>query len=130
MAYARKKDSTHQVVLEALRAYGWSVMDVSRAPLCIDLVAARGCRTVLVEVKDRTGKLTEGQKALLASWPGETAILRSLEDVARLTAQQGNQTAPYDWRSGNMFACDCGQETNPDRSVHASGCIIFKPTGV
>jgi hypothetical protein len=44
---------------------------------------------VLVEVKDRTGKLTDGQKLLLSSWPGETAVLRSLEDVARLTADRG-----------------------------------------
>ena len=84
--YARRKDGPHAIVLQALRAYGWSVMDVSRAPLCIDLVIAKAGRVVLVEVKDRTGKLTEAQKALLASWPGETAILRSLEDVARLTA--------------------------------------------
>jgi len=86
MPWARKKDSTHQAVLEALRAYGWAVMDVSRAPLCVDLVIARQQRVVLVEVKDRTGKLTDNQKLLLANWPGETAILRSLEDVARLTA--------------------------------------------
>jgi hypothetical protein len=59
-------------------------MDVARAPLCIDLVIAKAGRVVLVEVKDRTGKLTEAQKALLASWPGETAVLRSVEDVARL----------------------------------------------
>ena len=86
MPWARKKDSTHTQVLEALRDYGWSALDISRAPLCVDLVIAKAGRVVLVEVKDRTGKLTEAQKALLASWPGETAILRSLEDVARLTA--------------------------------------------
>ncbi len=86
MPYARKKDSTHAMVLEALRAYSWTVLDISRAPLCVDLVIAKAGRVVLVEVKDRTGKLTEAQKALLASWPGETAVLRSLEDVARLTA--------------------------------------------
>jgi len=84
--YARRKDGPHAIVLQALRAYGWSVMDVSRAPLCIDLVIAKAGRVVLVEVKDRTGKLTDGQKLLLSSWPGETAVLRSLEDVARLTA--------------------------------------------
>jgi len=86
MPWARKKDSTHTQVLEALRAYGWSALDISRAPLCVDLVIAKAGRVVLVEVKDRTGKLTEAQKLLLASWPGETAVLRSLEDVARLTA--------------------------------------------
>jgi len=84
--WARKKDSTHTAVCQALRAYGWSIMDVARAPLCIDLVIAKAGRVVLVEVKDRTGKLTEAQKLLLGSWPGETAVLRSLEDVARLTA--------------------------------------------
>jgi hypothetical protein len=88
MPWARKKDSTHQAVLHALRTYGWTVLDVSRAPLCVDLVIARQQRVVLVEVKDRTGKLTDAQKLLLSSWPGETAILRSLEDVARLTADK------------------------------------------
>jgi hypothetical protein len=88
MPYARKKDVTHTIVVQALRAYGWTVMDCARAPLCIDLVIAKAGRVVLVEVKDRTGKLTDNQKLLLSSWPGETAVLRSLEDVARLTADQ------------------------------------------
>lgn len=85
MTWARKKDSTHQAVCEAFRAFGWTVMDVSRAPLCVDLVVARHGRTVLVEVKDRTGKLTEAQRALFARWPGETAVVRSVDDVERLT---------------------------------------------
>jgi predicted transcriptional regulator len=88
MPWARKKDGTHAIVVAALRAYGWEVLDISRAPLCIDLVAARHNRVVLIEVKDRTGKLTAGQAAIMSRWPGETAVIRSFEDVARLTAKE------------------------------------------
>lgn len=89
MPYARKKDSEHAEVVQAFAYYNWEVLDVSRAPLAVDLVVAHRIqrRVVLVEVKGKRGKLTEGQSEIFARWPGETAICRSLEDVARLTAK-------------------------------------------
>jgi hypothetical protein len=85
VTWARRKDGTHQAVIAAFRVFGWAVLDVSRAPLCVDLVVARHGRTLLVEVKSGTGKLTDAQRALFDNWPGETAVVRSIGDVADLS---------------------------------------------
>jgi hypothetical protein len=82
--WAAKKDTTHGPVIDALIACGWYVMDVSRAPLVIDLIIAKAGRVVIVEVKSRSGRITKRQADIFAEWPGETAILRSVKDVLAL----------------------------------------------
>jgi Holliday junction resolvase-like predicted endonuclease len=82
--WAAKKDATHQTIQTALERLGWVCLDVSRAPLAIDLVIAKAGRVVLVEVKSKTGRLSLGQVEILKYWPAETAILRDLSDVERL----------------------------------------------
>ena len=82
--WAAKKDVSHSAVVEALEATGWSVLDVSRAPLAVDLVIAKAGRVVLVEVKAAKGTLTKGQVEILKYWPAETAVLRSIDDVLAL----------------------------------------------
>jgi hypothetical protein len=68
------------------------VLDVSRAPLTVDLIIAKGQRVVLVEVKSKTGKLTKAQAYLFWHWPAEVAVLRSVDDVLKLNhAKQGGQ---------------------------------------
>jgi hypothetical protein len=86
MTWARRKDGTHQIVVNALKACGWVILDVSRAPLAIDLIIAKAGRTVLVEIKAPKGKLTKDQETILKCWPAEVAVLRSVEDVLKLSA--------------------------------------------
>jgi hypothetical protein len=80
--WANRRDKTHSLVIEALRAYGWTVRDTSRVGQGFpDLLIAKRGRTVLVEIKTSTGRLKEVQKVFLMEWPGEWAILTSLDDV-------------------------------------------------
>ena len=84
--WARKTDATHELVVDAFRAAGWTVMQTFRlgsdAP---DLVVSRQGRVIAVEVKAAKGKLRPGQAEWLARWQGETAICRSMEDVMMLS---------------------------------------------
>jgi hypothetical protein len=82
--WAAKVDGNHGLLVEALRAYGWVVRDTSRVGQGFpDLLIAKRGRTVLVEVKTPKGRLEEAQKVFLMEWPGEWAILTSLDDVER-----------------------------------------------
>ena len=84
MTWARRKDGTHKAVQTALERLGWVCLDVSRAPLAVDLVIAKAGRVVLVEVKAKKGTLTKGQVEILKYWPAETAVLRDIDDVLAL----------------------------------------------
>jgi hypothetical protein len=85
VTYARKVDSTHKAVVEAFRAAGWHVLSTFRLPNAPDLFVAKAGRTVAVEVKGPKTKVTAGQQSWHADWPGETAIVRTVEDVMRLS---------------------------------------------
>lgn len=85
MAYARKVDSTHKAVVEAFRAAGWHVLSTFRLPNAPDLFVAKAGRTVAVEVKGPKTRISAGQQSWHADWPGETAIVRGIEDVLTLS---------------------------------------------
>jgi hypothetical protein len=93
VTWARRKDGTHKAIQTALERLGWQVLDVSRAPLTVDLVIAKSGRVVLVECKAEKGKLTEGQNDLFSRWSGETAVLRGIDDVLSLN-RSGQAPAP------------------------------------
>ena len=82
--YARRKDSTHRAIVDALLALGWSVMDTSRAPYVADLIVSRKGRTVAVEVKAPGKKPKPHQQRWMDDWQGECAVLTSVEQVAVL----------------------------------------------
>lgn len=91
--WAAKVDGNHQEIVSALRLCGWQTADTSRVGGGFpDLVIAKGGRTILVEVKMPKGKLLPVQRAWLTSWPGETAIVRSVDDVLLLN-RSGQATA-------------------------------------
>ncbi len=85
MSYARKVDSTHKAVVEAFRAAGWHVCATFRLPHCPDAFVAKAGRTVAVEIKGPKTRISAQQSAWHADWPGETAIIRSPEDVLELS---------------------------------------------
>jgi hypothetical protein len=75
-----RRDLAEPEVMETLKAYGWTVKQVSARDFG-DLVIAKGARTVVVEVKTGKKQLRPGQQRFMQTWPGEKAILRSAEDV-------------------------------------------------
>ena len=86
MTYARRVDTNHQDIVTTLRQLGWSVKDILRVGQGFpDLVCARQEGTVLCEVKDETGRLTQDQQRFLATWRGPVYILRSFEHCVQLT---------------------------------------------
>jgi hypothetical protein len=84
---AAKVDANHGAIREALRAVGWLVVDTSKVPAFVDLMAFKASRVELVEVKVKRGKLTPAQQVLhtaLARAGVEVKVLRSVEDAVRL----------------------------------------------
>jgi len=82
--FARKKDATHEMVADAFRKAGWSVVDTYRAPDCPDFFAASNGRTVAVEVKSKGGKLTASQEKFRQTWTGEYYVVSTLDEAQQI----------------------------------------------
>ena len=94
--YSRRIDSSQQAVVDAFEAAGWSVLHTARLGGSVpDLFVAKAGRTVAVEVKGPKTRISAGQHSWHADWPGETAIVRTPEDVMRLT-KRADLTAAID----------------------------------
>ena len=78
--YSARTDATQAEVVKALRAIGASVYYVK---LPLDLLVCHRGITMLVEVKEEGGRLTQAQEAFLETWPGRVHVVRGpLEAVA------------------------------------------------
>ena len=90
MRWARRKDSNHSQIAEALTACGCGVLDVSHAAgVGCDLVVWRGGQVFLVEVKDGAKRpsartLTDSEAALRLRHPREFRIVASVQDALAL----------------------------------------------
>ena len=81
-----KKDGNHTAIVQALKAAGRSVLDLSTvgggAP---DLLVAspRGDRTLLIEIKDPKGRnrVEPSQSRFHESWKGELVVVRSPQEA-------------------------------------------------
>lgn len=83
--FAYRKDKTHVAIKQALEAYGWVVMDVSRAPYVADLIASKAGRTVCIEVKSPGQKPKPHQQRWMDHWQGECCVLTSPDQVQELS---------------------------------------------
>lgn len=87
MAYARKVDVNHSLIVKTLRDLGCSVFDTSRvAGGFPDLVVGRNNKTVLVEIKaDEKSKFTPAQELFMMNWRGSAvARIDSVDSAIRL----------------------------------------------
>ena len=77
MAYARKVDVNHSLIVKTLRDLGCSVFDSSKVGGGFpDLVVGKNNKTVLVEVKaNEKAKFTPAQELFMVNWRG-SAIAR------------------------------------------------------
>lgn len=91
---AHKKDVNHVDVGDAMRAAGYSVLDLAQFGVSVDYaVASPGHFTALVEVKKpgppSARKLTEKEQELRDGWQGAYIVVQSGEEaVAELQAQE------------------------------------------
>lgn len=96
MRLAARKDANHNEILDALRAEGYSVLDLWRlgrdAPDCL---VGNGKTNTLLEIKTTSGKLSDGQRKFLDNWKGPRAVVRSvveaLEAVRIIEANENYQ---------------------------------------
>ncbi len=85
MRWAAKTDANHQQLMDAFRALGCSVLDLSRlgqgAP---DLLVGKLGRSVLVEVKrDKKASLTDDQIKFMGAWKGAVMVVTDTFDVEK-----------------------------------------------
>jgi Holliday junction resolvase-like predicted endonuclease len=83
VSYARRTDANHGEIRDAFRKLGCRVFDACRVGQGFpDLVVQYGGMTLLVEVKTRTGTLTDAQEGseLMAK------VVRDMDDVADAVA--------------------------------------------
>lgn len=86
MRRAARVDANHKEIADGLRAIGRSVLSLHQlgrdAP---DLLVGNGSANILLEVKTKTGKLSEGQKTFMEWWRGPRAVVRSLDEAIEAT---------------------------------------------
>ena len=88
MTWARKVDANQAAIAGALRASGASVLDLSRVGQgCPDILAAKGEKSWLIEVKGPNGKLTPDQVRFHREWQGAVRIVTSIDDAAKVVAE-------------------------------------------
>lgn len=84
----RRVDANQRAIVDAFRALGWSVAVTSSLGSGFpDLAVGRGGVNLLVEVKDGKGELTPDEARWHETWRGQVCIVRTVEDVARLTME-------------------------------------------
>lgn len=88
MRRSAKVDANHGEVVEALRAAGAVVASTASIGNGFpDLIAAKGERLWMIEVKGPKGKLTPDQLRFIELWPGVVHIVRSKEDALTLVGE-------------------------------------------
>ncbi len=85
MRRAAKIDLNQPAIVEALRRVGVSVVSLaSIGQGCPDLLAAKGDKAWLIEVKGAKGTLTDDQQRFILDWAGTVHIVRTVDDALKL----------------------------------------------
>lgn len=85
MRRAAKVDNNHSEIVDTLRKVGASVVSLASIGQGVpDLLACKGDKYWLIEVKGPKGKLTDDQKRFILDWKGTVHIVRSADDALRL----------------------------------------------
>lgn len=83
---AMRKDANHGEVSDVIRAAGWSVLDLAKHGVSVDLVVGKPFFAALVEIKDGSKppsarQLTPKESELKANWDGPYIVALSGEDA-------------------------------------------------
>ena len=88
MRRAAKIDEVQPSIVEALRKVGASVVSLaSIGQGCPDLLACKGDRLWLIEVKGPKGTLTDDQKRFILNWSGTVHIIRTPDEALKLVGE-------------------------------------------
>ena len=92
MRRAAKKDLNHNAIAQVFMDEGCSVFDASGVGQHFpDLVVAKDGDTVLVEVKGKGGKLSEGQREFADKWQGRAYTVRTEIEARALARMIGDK---------------------------------------
>lgn len=80
---AAKRDTNEPEIIQALLAIGATVQALSETGTPDLLVGFRG-HNFLIEVKTRSGKLTDAQKNWHQDWNGQKAIARTSQEALEI----------------------------------------------
>jgi len=84
MRRAAKVDQNQAAIVEELRQVGASVEPLHRVGGGVpDLLVGFRDRTYLIEVKADQGTLTDDQRAWLAKWRGQAAVVRTADEALK-----------------------------------------------
>ena len=75
-----KRDGNEAEIVDALRAAGVSVVRISQRGV-LDLLCAKDNRTVLIEVKNKGGRLTPDEIAFMQAWQGEAFVVFTVDEA-------------------------------------------------
>lgn len=92
--WAKTRDQGEAAIILALRKHGASVYQLDRP---VDLLVGYERQTFLLEVKQPSGKLTEGQCDFFDEWKGGIAsVVRNVEEALGLIgiANRGVEVGP------------------------------------
>ena len=81
-----KTDDNQQEIIDALRAIGASVQDLSKVGGgCPDILVGHWGKNYLLEIKnpDTKGKLSTNQIVWHKNWHGQVAVVRTVEEAFR-----------------------------------------------
>lgn len=81
--YAAARDKNERRIVEALRAAGASVRLISAKGFPDAVVGIDGVN-YLMEFKDTKGKLTDDEFEFFETWPGQVALIRTVEEALML----------------------------------------------
>jgi Holliday junction resolvase len=85
LRYASRTDSTHAEIRRVLRELGYCVLDTSRYPGFVDMLAKRGPRVYLIEAKtpqSKSGRIDKTAAQTKLEQAGfEVVYLRSAEEA-------------------------------------------------
>jgi Holliday junction resolvase len=80
-----KVDANQGQIVDALRAIGVSVQSLaSIGKGCPDLIAAKGDKCWVIEVKGEKGRLTPDQEKWIGNWRGVVHIIRTVDEALKL----------------------------------------------
>ena len=86
MRYRPRTDANQPDIVKGLRDAGYTVWITSALGTGVDIVAGRGGKNWMLEIKDPNKvpsqrKLTDDERAFHAAWCGQIAIVETLEQA-------------------------------------------------
>lgn len=105
----KKKDTNQPAMVKALRAAGFSVSITHTLGNGFpDLAVGYNGVTLLVEVKTKSGKLSEDEKAFMVSWNGSLITARTPSSVVEWFYHElcNERYIPETWKHNALEICN------------------------